>query len=353
MDRDLSVATVRRMVELVAPEWTVLEATPAEGGFCAVYRIDVETGTSTRTCFLKAATDGEEWGIPADARIAATLGARTSIPVPEVLGVVDDHPELPSPFHLTTGMPGCALPYEAVGQLPDGVLRTVARDVGACLGELHGVDAIDSFGYVDRDPGRRLAGEPPSGTVAELAVRDGSDSWPAYLRGYAERELERHADSRFSALTPRLESWCEEQIEALTGPFSPALGRNDHGLHNLLVDPDTGEVTAMLDWAYTLAVPPAFDLGFAEYLFGGSFLSGLPDVPDRRSTVREAMRAGYRSTAPERAEAAAAYPPLYELLAMVRVMNDFGTLVPELPEGTEDAVAEGLEEDVESVVEGG
>ncbi|MEF8842037.1 MAG: hypothetical protein V5A62_10485 [Haloarculaceae archaeon] len=99
---------------------------------------------------------------------------------------------------------------------------------------------------------------------------------------------------------PRLESWFEERIEEPTGPFSPVLGRNDHGLHNLLADRDTGEVTSMIDWAYTLAVPPAFDFGFAEYLFGGSFLSGLPGFRDRQALVREAMRAGYRSTGPGR-----------------------------------------------------
>lgn len=344
--------TLQRMVGLVDPAWRVREATPAERGFCAVYRLAVETPTSTRACFLKASPDGTESGIPADARILAVLGEHTAIPVPEVLGVVDDHPELPAPFHLTAAMVGSDLPYEAVGRVSDSVLRTVARAVGRHLGELHRVDAVESFGYVDRARTRPLDGERPSGSVAELAVLEGVDSWPAYLRGYVGRELERHADTRFAGLTPRLEAWFEERIEGLTGPFSPVLGRNDHGFHNLLVDPGTGEVTAMLDWAYTLAVPPAFDLAFAEYLFGGAFLSALPDVPDRQNLVREALSAGYWTTAQGSSGPGWRHRPLYERLAMVRVMNDFELLAPRLPEGTEEGVAVGLETDVEALLDG-
>lgn len=352
MNGELTAESLQRMVDLVDPTWAVTEATPAERGFCAVYRLVVETPESVEECFLKAAPEGTESGVAADARVLTVLGEHTSIPVPKVLGVVDDHPEVPSPFYLMTPMAGCDLSYERVGWLPDGDLGALARDVGAYLGELHRIDAVDSFGYVDRDPTGVLAGGRPSGTVEELTVRDGVDSWPTYLRGYAGRELERHADSRFDSLTPRLEAWCEARLDGLDGPLSPVLGRNDHGLHNLLVDPDTGEVTAMLDWAYTLAVPPAFDFEFAAYLFSGAFMSALPDVPDRRGLVREAMCSGYRSTAPGLADAIPAHSPLYEVLAAVRVMNDFERLAPKLPEGTAAVVADGLGSDVESVLDG-
>jgi aminoglycoside phosphotransferase (APT) family kinase protein len=353
MDGDADAGTLQRMVDLVDPAWRVTAATPAERGFCRVYRLVVESHEESRECFLKAAPAGAEAGIGADARILSVLDRHTSIPVPAVLGVVDDHPEVPSPFYLMTTMPGEELPYERVGWFPDEALEVLARDVGAALGELHRIDAVDSFGYVDRDPTRTLDGGRPSGAVGDLRVRDGADSWEAYLREYTARELERHADTRFDALTPRLEAWFDERIDRLDGPFTPVLGRNDHGLHNLLVDPESGGITAMLDWAYTLAVPPSFDFTFAAYLFGGAFMSALSGVQDRRDLVRDAMRSGYRSTAPDLAGTVATGRPIYEVLARVRVMNDFDRLAPKLPDGTGSDVADGLRADAESVLGAG
>ena len=245
MGGEVDAEALWRMVDLVDPALTVTAATPATRGFCRVYRLPVEESGTIRECFLKAAPEDTEAGIGADARVLAVLDRHTSILVPEVLGAVDDHPERPSPFYLMTPMPGDELSYERVGWLPADSLETPAREVGAHLGELHGVDAVDSFGYVDRDPTRSLDGGRPSGTVADLAVRGGADSWPTCLGGYVERELERHADSRFKSLTPRLEAWCGGRLDGLDGPFSPVLGRNDHGLHNLLVEPQQGRVTAM------------------------------------------------------------------------------------------------------------
>lgn len=351
MDEEGADVPVRQMVHVVNPGWTVREATPAARGFSSVYRVVVETVASNRDVFLKAPPDGNAWGISAEARILAVLREHTSIPVPAVIGVVDDHPTVPSPFVLTASMTGDDVAYEEVGWIPDGDLRTVARQVGAYLGELHQVDAIHSFEHVGYDTSRRLTGGRPAGTVEELTVVDGVDSWPAFLRDWIDRELERHASSRFAALTPRLESWCRERVATLTGSFSPVLSRNDHGFHNLLVDPDTGEITAILDWAYTLGVTPAFDFQFGEYLFSGAFLSAAPDVPDRRELVRDAMLAGYRSTAPERYDAVSTHRPLYELLAMVRIMNDFELLAPRLPEGIEATVESGLRDDVETMLE--
>jgi hypothetical protein len=100
----------------------------------------------------------------------------------------------------------------------------------------------------------------------------------------------------------------------------------------------------MLDWAYTLAVPPAFDFEFAVYLYGGSFLAGLPDARDRRPLVREAMVEGYREAAPDRVDAVATPEPRYELVAMARMLRDFHNL--DLSEQAADDCAERLRTDV-------
>jgi aminoglycoside phosphotransferase (APT) family kinase protein len=343
--REIAESTLADVVALVDPDWDLQDATVADRGFCSVYRLAVDADGAIRTLYLKASPDGEAWSIPTEARLQAVLRAHTSIPVPEIVGAVDDHPDLPTPCYCMTALPGAELPYERVARLDDDALRRLARGTGAHLGELHSVTTFDAFGHVGHD-GPALTGERPSGDPATLTVGDPRD-WPTALRDYADRELDRHADSRFADLTPDLERWVDERIAALDGPFEAVMGRNDHGLHNLLVDPDTGEITAMLDWGYTLVVPAAFDFEFAVYLYSGSFLAGLADVPDRRSLVREAMLDGYRSTA-DRPEAVAEREPLYEMLAMVRIMNDFHHL--DLPDGSEVAVMERIRTDVRAVI---
>ena len=346
-------STLERMLRTVEPDWSLREAGPVESGFSAVYRLTVDGG-DLEECYLKCTLDGNDESVPADARIQRLLEEETDVPVTPVLGVVDDHPDLPAPFHLTAAVPGESLPYEAVGWVDDDVMRGVARDVGRHLGDLHTLDAVDSFGYV-ASGGPSLSGARPAGTASDLTTVRGRETWPDYLRARTEAELDRHADSRFAELTDRLRAWFDERIGALEGPFEPRLGRNDHGFHNLLVAPEAGRVTAHPDWAYTLAVPPAFDFEFAAYLYGGSFLAGLPDVRevrgeprDRRPLVREAMLAGYEETAPGLVADVTEPTPCYEMLAATRVMNDFHHLT--LPEGTTEAVAARFRATVESAL---
>ncbi|WP_207591339.1 phosphotransferase [Halomontanus rarus] len=351
--REIPDSTVEEMVRSVEPGREIRTVTPAERGFCSVYRVVTSTDDgTTRELYLKASPDEQAWGIPMEARILAVLESRSAIPVPEVLGAVDDHETLPSPFYLTRALPGDELAYERVCRLEDDSLRRLARETGEYLGELHSIPipAVDTFGDVRHD-GPELAGERPDGDPATLTVGTPRETWPAFLDDYVDRELERHADSRFSDLTSELNRWIESGIENLDGPFEPVLGRNDHGLHNLLVDPDTGEITAMLDWAYTLAVPAAFDFEFAVYLYSGVFLAGLPDVPDRRTLVREAMLSGYRTTAPDRAEAVSTPEPLYEAVAMIRIMNDFHHL--DFPDGSEAMVMDRISTDARALLDGG
>jgi aminoglycoside phosphotransferase (APT) family kinase protein len=346
--RDISEPTLSAMLGAVDPSWTLQSATPAERGFCTVYRLDVATDGTTETLYLKSSPDGNPWSIPTEARLQAVLDAHTSIPVPEVLGAVDDHDSFPTPFYLMRALPGSDVDYEHVARFEDDALRRLARQTGDHLAELHSLSPVDRFGHARHD-GPELAGERPSGDLDTLTVGDAHDDWPTYLRTRVERELDRHADSRFADLTPELEAWFDAEIDALDGPFDPVLGRNDHGLHNLLVDPERGDVTAVLDWGYTLAVPAAYDVAFATYLYSGAFLAGLPDVRDRRPLVREALLDGYRDAAPEAVDAVAAPEPAYEALAMVRIMNDFEHLT--LPDGTETAVMDRIRSDVQALLD--
>lgn len=342
--RELSTATVEEVLGLVEPTWEVTSVRRAERGFSTVYRIDLDGDDPE--LYLKASPDGGAWGIPVEARLQAVLCDHTSIPVPEVLGALDEHERLPTPSYVMRAMPGEELPYEHVVRFDDGSLRRLARETGQYLAELHSLP-VDGFGHVrHRDADRR--GGRPSGAPSSLTV-DEASSWPAFLREYVERELDRHGDGRFADLTAEIERWVDAGIEGLDGPFDAVLGRNDHGLHNLLVDPTTGEITAMLDWGYTLAVPRAFDVEFAIYLYSGAFLAGLPDASDRRTLVREAVVDGYRRVDPAAAAEIATPTPLYELIAMLRIMNDFQHL--DVPAESERRVEERIRTDAMALLE--
>lgn len=346
--REVPDSTLAAMVDRAMPGWDLQRATAIERGFCSVYRIVATCDRTTQECYLKISPDGQTWAIPTEARIQAVLDSHTSIPVPEVLGVTDDHETLPTPHYLMRALPGEDLPYEAIGRLEDDALGRLAREMGRYLGELHSVPALERFGHV-RNDGPALDGNSPSGDPATLTVDEPHEDWPRYLQKRVTAALDRHETSQFSDLTGDLERWFEAGIDDLTGSFEPVLGRNDHGLHNLRIDSDTGEITAMLDWGYTLAVPAAFDFEYAVYLFSGAFLAGLPDVSDRRSLVRESMLVGYETTAPARVERVSTPEPLYEALAMVRIMNDFHSL--DVPDGTEQAAADRIRADVRAILD--
>lgn len=345
--REIPDPTVEEMVGSIESSWEPQTIDAAERGFCSVHKVAASSKEPPQKRYLKVSPDGQSWGIPVEARIQAILDTHTSIPVPEVCGIVDDHEALPTPFYLMSALPGEEVPYEYVAQFEDDVLRRLARETGEYLAELHSIPAVDRFGLVRHD-GPELAGGRPNGDPASVTVGNPCEDWPTYLRERVNQALDRHADSRFSELTDELDRWFEEGIRDLNRPFDPVLGRNDHGLHNLLVDPETGEITAMLDWAYTLAVPAAFDFEFAVYLFSGAFLAGLPDVSDRRTLVRNAMLSGYRTTAPALVETLSTPEPLYEALAMIRIMNDFEHL--DIPNGTETAVMDRIRRDVRTLL---
>jgi hypothetical protein len=177
--------------------------------------------------------------------------------------------------------------------------------------------------------GRSLAGGRPSGTPADLTAVHGGE-WRAFLRRRVESGLEEHADTRFSDLTRPIRSWVDERTAALSGPFEPALCRNDHGLYNLLVAAD-GSVGGRPDWAYTLATPPAYDLASARIVYGAPYLAGLEGASDRLALVRKGLEAGYRT---------GAEPPVCEAAAWLRLMTHFDRL--QLPPGSVGRAVQGL-----------
>lgn len=315
-DRTLERETVERMVRTVEPNARLRDHRLLDGGYLSTHRVAVETDEGTRECVLKASTGEDDHGVALEARVLAIVREHTPVPVPAVLGAVDDHEDLPAPFFLMAAMPGTSVPRTEIDDLSDATLERIARGTGRHLAALHAIEAVDAFGFLRPAPGRTLQGGRPSGAVSGIEVVDPADSWRAFLRDSAEGVLDALSDGRFGDLVADVRPAIDDRIDGLSGPFDPALAHIDNSLENVLVDPGTGAVTAMLDWAFTLAVTPAYDLAFVVHSFSGGPWWFAPSTPDRKSLVRESLLAGYRERAPERVvEQYRANRECYELLA--------------------------------------
>lgn len=313
------------MVAVARPDWRVREAALAPDGVTPVYHLVVDTPEGPREVVLKAAREDDHLGVgavDAEARLLAVVADHTAIPVPDVLGAVDavevaddeadradraDGPdeaadELRTPYFLMESMPGEKVPWPEVGSLPDATLETVARRTGEYLGQLHGIDApnVDAFGRgVSCEGTSSLRGERPPGDPSELVLSDGFDAFRDQLRDWHEADLDRLADGRFADLVPDLRTALADGRRSLPASLSPVLARMDHGWHNLLLDREADgagnvdELSAVLDWGSLCAMPPAFDLALVELYLAGGWWLALPEVPDRRRLVREAMLPAY------------------------------------------------------------
>lgn len=350
-DRTLPRAAIERMVAEIRPGWTVGDATLAEDGHTSVYVLSVETPAGPETVVLKATPDDRPRGVGMEARLMTALSERTEIPVPTVYGAVETHDDLRAPFFVMEAVDGATLSFEETPTLSDAALERTARETGRYLAQLHALDAVDAFGQVtvaDQAPG----GDRPSTHLDGLAVWEPSHSWPERLDAWVEDHLAALEGSRFGDLVPALDEHLAGAVDSLSGPFSPVMGRVDHGVHNLMLDAATGEIRAVLDWGFTLAVPPAYDLSCVEYVLGGSVLRPLPGAPDRQGLVREALCAGYRAEAGALPESYREHRQCYQLLSRVLSMTHVAGDIAQVPERHYDAVAASLRRETAAAMAG-
>ena len=344
-DRTIPAEVRSRMVRAIDPTATVREATLADSGHLAVYHLVVDTPDGTDEWVLKASPDGGRHGIGTEARILTIVDDRTSIPVPGVLGVVDEYESLPAPFFVMERVEGEPVPKREIGALSDGALERIARESGRYLAELHALEGPEGYGRVEVVPSTPLAGDRPAVdldavTVADLQGASATDptAWPAVLRTWTEETLERHASTRFGDLTGTVRPTVLEWIESMDGPFRPALGRIDHGLHNCIVEPESGEITGLIDWAFTLSVPAAYDLVCVEANLSLGPWSVHPETPDRRELVRTSLLDGYRSRgSADVLDRFHRHHDVYELLALCRAMNHLDRVPEFVMSGATDA----------------
>jgi aminoglycoside phosphotransferase (APT) family kinase protein len=160
----------------------------------------------------------------------------SGIPVPEVIGMCHDTSVTGAPFYVMRFTEGLVLrdPASAASLRPP-VRRAAADALVDALVHLHAVDP-DSVG------------------LGDLGRRD----------GYVERQLRRWSAQWESSQTRRLPA-IEEVSRLLSRQVPPAadtgIVHGDYRLDNVIVDPDTGEIRAVLDWEISTLGDPLADVG--------------------------------------------------------------------------------------------
>lgn len=295
--RTLSRAKITEMVQRIDPTWTVASASRATDGAHVVYHLTVETDAGRGSVVLKATPPDTDPVCDEEARLLAILGEHTSLPLPHVLGVVDESrlDAVPTPYFVATEVEGANPSRTDLGSFSTADVEAVARSSGRLLAALHGLDAVDGYGFVDVDVDvdEPLDGGRPATDLDTLQVHDPITHWSEYLHAEVDRVVPALDDSRFADLAPPLRRTLHERIDALDDAPDPVLARIDQSLDNVVLDPETGAVTGLLDWEFCVAATPAYDLAFVEHTLAGGHWVFLPDAPDVRERIRDALLEGY------------------------------------------------------------
>lgn len=291
MPESVSDDDVVEMVRTCCPDWRVGDLERSEFGTDLVCFVTCTTPRDQHGAVLKATTAGfvDPEVARAEPRLLRLVGRETTIPVPEVFGFVDAHETFPAPFYVMGRVDG-----ENFEGRPDDLSPTarecVVREAGTNLAELHELGTLPRMGKIGVTDG-------------DLAVLDGEhgpvDDLREWVRAGVEKTLGALADGtyfpeladdpdRFADLVPVLREELDTRLDALSEPAAPRYCHWDYRYGNLLVDPETGETRAVLDWANLTAAEPAYNLAKVEAHLFDAQTDGEQRASDLRQTFRDA-----------------------------------------------------------------
>lgn len=286
----LSEAEVSSIVEGLNEEWTVRSAEGMPGSANSLYAVDLSTPTGARSVICKCTQQDDPEAFRPEPYLLEALAERTTVPVPQVVRIVDHHEAVGGPLFVMERCAGEGVATRARSLAPS-VRERIAYEAGRYLGEIHRVGCFGRFGNVRlASDVRGDGGGIETGDVRLTVSDDGTEDWRETFCGLTAWFLSQ-LDDRFVDLEGPLRDAIDDRLHLLGTP-DPALMHLELTYWNLLVEPDTGAITAVLDFENKLVGDAAFDLVKAI-----DSLSALaPLESERRELVREALYAGYAET---------------------------------------------------------
>lgn len=256
----------RRLVANSFPDTAVTAVEPFDGG--ETHEVTAVHFADRNSVVVKHTTDGTD-RLRRDRAVLRYVDEATAVPVPDVL----DWGEDPA-YYVMELLSGETTPqlsdFESAGA------TDYLRTAGELLATLHEETGFDAVGHIEGTPDGCLQHDP-------------AESWPAFFE-----TLKRETASELTGT--RFEEVASDAVESLphaVGEFTvenPVLAHCDFGPNNVFRNGD--DVTGIVDWEWTLAADPAYDLLRAERLFRTG--------PDDGTS--ETLLEGYRNVRPVPAE---------------------------------------------------
>lgn len=183
---------------------------------------------------------------------------------------------------------------DAPDKLSPDARKRVVQDAGTNLAALHEIGTLPATGRVGVNDGGL--------TVLNTREHPRYEDFHEWLRNGVAESLDALGDGgffpdladepeRFADLVEPLDAHLRAAINSLPAPEPPRYCHRDYRLGNLLVNPETGETRAVLDWANLLAADPVYNLANVETL-----LLDNQDDPETKRRLREAFQSGYERT---------------------------------------------------------
>jgi len=355
-DDPLSRAELASTISAIRPDWQLVDADPIPDGSDIVYTVTVapteRDGTdpeATREAVLKCFRTADALSFRTHERflvevdLLELVGRETDIPVPAVFGVSESHDDHPMPAFLMEQRPG-----ESVSNVPvdgtDGVFDRLVRESGRYLAQIHDLRSFDAFGdLVTADNGQTDA------TRGEPVVADGRSECIDRVRDIVEDSLDELDETRFADLEAGLREFTEDRLATLDLDAEPVLLHGDYRPGNLLGNPETGEMTGVLDWGAAQAGDPRYELAWVVREFSEQ---APVDSPVRRR-VRETLFDAYESARDDRLDRDAVFERrqrFYLVVTWIAELGSFDRWWAGADESVRERRAEQLRENVDALV---
>ncbi len=230
-----------------------------EGFYNAAYQIELDDG---RRCVLKVAPPDtlrvlryERDIMAAEAAALRLAAAHTAMPVPEVYALDTSRRVLPSPYMLMAFLPGQPL-HRLRPALGPEAQATIDQTLGRSMAQLHAIGGA-AFGPLAHPSPPGLPWRQVFLGLLGDVLADGGEAGVALPLAHG-------------AILARAEAWAG----ALDALREPRLVHWDLWDGNVLVEPESGRVSGIIDFERALWADPLMEFQFREFAAGDAFAAG-------------------------------------------------------------------------------